>query len=351
MFQNIKRTLHPEAFQGKRKKPPYFEGWYFKLVDRDEQNFFAVIPGVHISADTEGNHNQANSHSHSFVQIFEGSTGFVEYKTYPLSAFRSMGTVFDIWIGPNHFTSDSISLNIDSPKGSINGNLKFTSLKPWPVSFKSPGIMGWYAWIPFLECFHGIVSLDHEIQGSLTVNSRVIDFIGGRGYIEKDWGKSFPDAWIWFQTNHFSRPGTSLTASMAIIPWLHKPFPGFIIGLWHDNQLYRFATYTGAKVTHLEISDTHIAWTVRDRHHILEMQAEREKGGLLHAPSVEGMDRRIIETLDSKVAITLTAQEKTGSRIIFKDSGRKVGLEAAGNLDRLIQMWKAGKVEKNRSII
>ncbi len=71
------------------------------------------------------------------------------------------------------------------------------------------------------------------------------------------------------------------------------------------------------------------------------MQAVREKGGLLHAPSVEGMDRRIIETLDSKVSITLTAKEKMGSRIIFEDSGRNVGLEAAGNLNRLVQMWKA----------
>ncbi len=337
MFHNIKTTLHPEAFQGKKKKPPYFEGWYFKLVDRDEQNFFAVIPGVQISTNPE--------ESHAFVQIFEGSTGIVEYKTYPLSAFRSADTAFDIWIGPNHFTADAISLNINSPKLSINGNLKFQSLKSWPVTLKSPGIMGWYAWIPFMECFHGIVSMDHKIQGVLTVNSKVIDFIGGRGYTEKDWGKSFPEAWIWFQTNHFSQPGTSLTASMAIIPWIRKPFPGFIIGLWHDNHLYRFASYTGAKVDHLDISDTHIAWTVRDKQFVLEMQAVREKGGLLHAPSAEGMDRRVIETLDSKVSVTLTAEEITGSRLIFKDSGRNVGLEVAGNLDRLIQMLKAEKTE------
>lgn len=337
MFQKIKATLHPEAFQGKKKKPPYFEGWYFKLVDRDEKNFLAVIPGIQINTNPE--------ESHAFIQIFEGNTGIVEYKTFPLSAFRSTNNTLDIWIGTNHFTSDAISLNIDSPKLSIKGNLKFHFLHSWPVKLKSPGIMGWYAWIPFMECFHGIVSLDHEIQGKLTVNSKVVDFNGGRGYTEKDWGKSFPEAWIWFQTNHFSQMGTSLTASIAIIPWIHKPFPGFIIGLLHKNHLFRFASYTGAKVTHLDISDRHIAWCVQDKHHVLDMQAVREKGGLLHAPSVEGMDRRIIESLDSKVSITLTSRKKSDSRLIFKDSGRNVGLEAAGNLNRLTEMWKAERIK------
>ena len=334
MLQRIKTLLHPEAFQGKKKKSPYFEGWYYKLVDRSEQNFLAVIPGIQINTDPEK--------SHAFIQIYEGNTGIVEYKTYPLSAFRSADTEFDIWIGPNHFKADTMSLNIDSSKLSIKGNLTFHSQKPWPVSLKSPGIMGWYAWIPFMECFHGIVSLDHEIQGTLTINAHVFDFTGGRGYTEKDWGRSFPEAWIWFQTNHFSKLGTSLTASIAIIPWIRKPFPGFIIGLWHKHHLYRFATYTGAKVTRLEISDKHITWTVQNKHHVLKMEAAREKGGLLHAPSVEGMDRRIIESLDSKVFLSLTTREKSGSQLIFKDSGRNVGFEAAGNLNRLAEMWKAG---------
>lgn len=29
-----------------------------------------------------------------------------------------------------------------------------------------------------------------------------MDFSGGRGYIEKDWGQSFPAAWVWLQINY-----------------------------------------------------------------------------------------------------------------------------------------------------
>jgi hypothetical protein len=84
-----------------------------------------------------------------------------------------------------------------------------------------------------MECYHGVLSFDHGITGQLTVNGEIFDFNGGRGYIEKDWGQAFPKAWIWMQSNHFEQPGTCLTASVAIIPWLRSAFSGFVVGLWH----------------------------------------------------------------------------------------------------------------------
>lgn len=60
------------------------------------------------------------------------------------------------------------------------------------MTVRSPGIMGWYAWVPTMECYHGVVSLDHAISGKLMIEDQAHDFNGGRGYIEKDWGKSFP---------------------------------------------------------------------------------------------------------------------------------------------------------------
>ena len=51
--------------------------------------------------------------------------------------------------------------------------------------------MGWYAWMPFMECYHGLVSLDHGIEGVLSAESDTVDMTGGRGYTEKDWGAAF----------------------------------------------------------------------------------------------------------------------------------------------------------------
>ena len=120
--------------------------------------------------------------------------------------------------------------------------------------------MGWYAWVPKMECYHGVLGFDHQITGSLEFNGTELDFTNGRGYIEKDWGVAFPEGYVWMQSNHFNRPRVCLTASIAMIPWLGSAFRGFIVGLWIDRQLYRFATYTGAKTDLIEITDREVIW-------------------------------------------------------------------------------------------
>jgi hypothetical protein len=56
------------------------------------------------------------------------------------------------------------------------------------------------------HCFV-VVSMDHQIQGRLKLGGKQLDFSDGQGYIEKDWGKYFPSAWIWGQSNHFDKKG------------------------------------------------------------------------------------------------------------------------------------------------
>ena len=48
-------------------------------------------------------------------------------------------------------------------------------------------IMGWYYKLPFMECYHGVVSLNHDLKGSLNLNNIHYHFDDGKGYIEKDW--------------------------------------------------------------------------------------------------------------------------------------------------------------------
>jgi hypothetical protein len=351
MIRPLRSILNPAAYHGYGQKPPFFEGWYYKIVDASQQHRLAVIPGIFLSEDP--------SRHHAFVQVLDGATGQVTYHRYPAEEFVAADGVLDLQIGPNRFTAEHMSLAIDAPDLDLHGELHFSSLTPWPVTLASPGIMGWYAWVPFMECYHGVVSLDHGIQGTLAVNGAAVDFSSGRGYIEKDWGRSFPQAWIWCQTNHFEELGTSLSASVAIIPWVRRSFPGFIVGLWHNGRLYRFATYSGAQIERLEIDDSQVTWVVGDGRHRLEMVAMRSRGGLLHAPTTVDMGRRIVETLTSTVetrlyalpdkAVKAGAPSDPGTRradikepemsLVFRGIGRHAGLEAVGDLARLRALW------------
>jgi tocopherol cyclase len=322
------QILHPERYHGHSKKPPFFEGWYYKLVDAAEQRRYAVIPGIFLSDDPE--------EEHAFVQVLDGVTGQVTYHRYPASAFWAARDAFDIHVGPSRFTTNAVSLSLSSPAQVLKGDAYFEGLSPWPISLLSPGIMGWYSWVPFMETYHGVLSLDHEIHGSFTVDGRTIEWTGGRGYIEKDWGASFPSAWIWLQTNHFARPRTSLSASIATIPWLRSSFRGFIIGLWTEGLLYRFATYTGAEVEALEVSDEKVRWTVRDRTYRLEIVASRASAGLLRGPTQSDMSVRVPETLSARVQVRLSRGRPGQEVVILDDVGRYAGLEVAGDLERLL---------------
>jgi tocopherol cyclase len=320
----LQRIRHPEWYHGYQKAPPFFEGWYYKLIDPTEQHRYAVIPGIFLSHDP--------AKQHAFIQVLDGQTGKAAYFQFPASEFVAAQDDFDVRIGPNHFRADRIHLALEGESLALKGELRFSGLTPWPVTWLAPGIMGPFGWLEFMECYHGVLSLDHSIHGSLTLEGRTLDFSGGSGYIEKDWGQSFPAGWVWMQTNHFDTPQVCLTASIAVIPFRVFSFAGFIVGFWHEEQLYRFTTYTGARVRKLGISDQMVDWVLENDLYTLEIRAQRARGGLLLEPNRVEMHRRVEETLNAAVDVQLTRRQD--QRVLFHETGRNAGLEVQGT-DRL----------------
>jgi hypothetical protein len=326
----IDLTLHPERYHGATKKPPFFEGWYYKMVSADESQRFAVIPGVFLSDDP--------AVAHAFVQVFDGVSGQVSYHRYPVEAFSAAPDRFEVCVGRCRFTQDSISLDIDDDLRRVQGELRFTDQVLFPVSAASPGIMGPFGWLSFMECYHGIISMDHGVEGVLEVDGERVDFNDGRGYIEKDWGKSFPAGWVWMQSNHYDGKdglsGVSLSASIAVTPMMGFWFPGFIVALWDGTTMHRFATYTGARVERLAITDAAVDWTMRGGGKQLDIHATRANASLLPGPDRADMGKRVPETLQADIAIRLTDAD---GRVILEGTGRCAGLEVAGEVERLLK--------------
>ncbi|TVP69750.1 MAG: hypothetical protein EA340_06805 [Nitriliruptor sp.] len=319
--------LHPERYHGHRRRPPYFEGWYFKLVDASEVARYAVIPGIFLSDDP--------ARHHAFVQVLDGATGAASYHRYPAEAFEAAEGAFDVRVGPNRFSASGLHLDIDDEHRRVTADVALGPLEPWPVRAWSPGVMGPYAFIPRMECNHGVLSFDHRLDGHLTLDGARIDLTGGRGYLEKDWGAAFPAGYVWMQSNHFATPGTSLVASIAIVPWIRSAFPGFLVGLHHDGVLHRFATYTGARTEHLRITDDRVEWTITDRHRQLEVHARRAAAGLLLGPTREQMESRVGETMRAEIEVRLLDRR---TRTVLEGTGRNAGLEVHGDLERLLAL-------------
>lgn len=326
MLNHIRSVLNPAWYHGYGKSAPFFEGWYFKVVNAAETERYAFIPGVFIHQET--------GKTHSFIQVLDGTRGTASYHRY--ATFEGQPNAFDVRIAGSHFTQERISLNIDDELGSVYGSLSFSQQTPYPVTLTAPGIMGWYAWLPIMETYHGVLSLDHHITGTLTINGKAIDFTGGRGYIEKDWGTNFPSGYVWMQCNHFDTPQTSLTASIATIPNLGRKFAGFIVALWHEGQLYRFTTYNSSKVDTLRVSDSIVEWTLYNRHYELQILATRAEGGLLKGPEREDMHMRVDETMLARVELKLNKLDGFRKQTLFEGAGRNTALEVVGDLSLLV---------------
>ncbi len=320
----------PERFQGWAKRRRYFEGWYFKCIASGEDHALAFIPGMALDEHGEG---------HAFVQVLDGIGLTSTYHRFPIEAFQPTADRFAVAVGDNRFSAEGLELDLPDWKG----RLDIVGRVPWPVKPLSPGIMGWYAFVPFMECYHGIVSMDSRLRGSLEFQGgqtarpgllagTSVDFDGGRAYLEKDWGRSFPSSWIWMQSNHFDREACSLKLSVARIPWMGSSFVGFIAGLWYEGRLHRFTTYTGARLEHAAVHDERVEVVLADRKKRLTVTALRSDGGDLVSPVQGGMEGRVNETLTARLQVRL----EVGKDCIFEGQGRMAGLEVAGPYQELL---------------
>jgi len=321
LTRKARALFNPEMYQGWGNSRKYFEGWYFKVVNARGTKAFAFIPGI--SYDVSGK-------SHAFIQVLDGSLKKSEYHSFDASLFKPSEKEFELSLGGNFFSADRMTLDLSSVKGTI----EFSGMVPWPKPWYSPGIMGPYTFAPFMECSHGIVSMDHSIMGSLTISNEVIDFTGGRGYIEKDWGHSFPSAYLWMQSNRFETEGISFKASVARIPWMTGSFNGFIAGLWYDNKLTRFTTYNGSGLRRLDITDSAAELELENKSFILNVRAPLDKATGLAAPVAGMMNGRIEESMTAVIAVSLT-DRKTG-RQLFSGEGRNASIERSGDTSILI---------------
>ncbi|MFO7795371.1 MAG: tocopherol cyclase family protein [Promethearchaeati archaeon] len=321
-MRSYRKIRNPAIFQGSLTKRSYYEGWYFKCVNHKLNSVLAFIPTVALNKD--------KYQKTCFIQILDGISSKVYYIEYPIKEFWGSNSQFLIKIGNSYFSKDRIKLDIDHNNTTIKGEITFMEQTPIPNSLISPGAMGPFSYLPFMQTYHGIISMNHQIRGNLNLNNQEIIYEqGSKGYIEKDWGSSFPDAWIWMQTNHFKEKPKSFMLSIAEIPWMGLKFIGFLSFLLDGKKIYRFATYTGAKIRIIEFGKDYVDLIIEDKKNILVVKAKRGRSASLKAPNLGSMTSRSIESIDSTILVQLYKKDSKNfkNELVFEDKGKFAGLE------------------------
>ena len=260
---------------------PYFEGWYFKCRTKDGKTI-ALIPAIHKDGSGQG--------SASLQVISEAGTWCLEYQE---AEFHAVRQPLRVSIGPNTFSEEGISLQVERSGLSLHGELRHGPLNPLQSD-----IMGPFRFISELECTHGVVSMEHRLAGTLALNGETLDFSDGLGYIETDRGRSFPDKYLWTQCNWAKPENTGLMLAVATIPILkHVRFTGTICSIQYNKREYRLATYKGARI---KAWSEHGADIVQGKYRLVVKVLEKQ-GQPLRAPVEGAMGRIIHESLCSQV--------------------------------------------------
>ncbi|MFX0140477.1 MAG: tocopherol cyclase family protein [Candidatus Hodarchaeota archaeon] len=192
----------------------------------------------------------------------------------------------------------------------VKGQLIFKNQVPWPVKFFSPGAMGPLAFLPRMECSHAVLSFDHEIYGNLSINGEELSFDHGRGYIEKDWGRSFPSGYVWMQSNHFPEQQVSFIASIARIPFLGRSFTGFLSGFLYRDKLHLFTSYNRAKLKNLTINRNNVSFKLVKKKQMIEIDAIQAKSSPLKSPIQGKMTGKVLESLTSTINLRFIDSQK-----------------------------------------
>ncbi len=307
------KQKHPEIFQGHLQKKDYFEGWYFKYVSPSQHLSMAFIPGISLNPDD----------AHAFIQVFISTTQpkvslNSYYFRFPVESFSFHPKEMIITIGPSIFKKHEIEVKLSNQDIFIQGHIKHLNMHPLPFN-----IMGPFAYIPLMETYHGIVSMSHRLEGSMMIQHEAVSFKDGKGYIEKDWGTSFPTSYTWLQSNHFKDEHTSLMASVAKIPFMGLSFKGFICTLLYQGTYHLFSTYNGAIITKLDYSDTSIVLHLKKGPLRLEIEGSSDTYQHLPSPRLGIMNEHIKEGLSGTVNIALFRH----NQLVYEDSGSSSGIE------------------------
>lgn len=254
-----------------------FEGWYFK--HQNNNDMISFIPG--------------QAESEAFIQMISAD-GSGRFDIPSISENNDIVYAGDCIFSP-------YGCKIDLP--GVKGEIIYGKIHPL-----AGDIMGPFRFFP-MECRHGVISMMHALDGTLTIHGKQYCFDGGMGYIEKDSGISFPSSYLWLQCNNFTKP-CSVMVSIAHIPFGCISFKGFICAVIYENHEYRFATYNGSRI--LADEPEHICLS-RGKFLLALDIVPSHSGHPLHSPIRGRMSGTIHESINAHVHVRMW---KGGKKII-----------------------------------
>lgn len=296
--------MQPFAYQNRRPNN-YFEGWYLRFVNADEDINVAVIFAL----------SKATKDPHAFLQLFKSTDETCDYLRYPIHQFREDGEL--LWIGEQYISPYEI--NVANNRIQIEG--QFSNTVRIAKTMGSESAMSIVSVLP-LNTAQEVIYLDGDFNGTLSVEGKTIQ--NAKIYIEKTYGHRFPPHHMWLQSNHFDVPEASFSFSVGILPVLGLQIKGWFGIFRYGKDEYRFAIYNLAKLRIINETTTQVELEMTRGRFRLHVIAKRDHWVNLVGP-VDGalMEETVHESLSAVIEISLYDR----GELIVNTTGIHAGME------------------------
>lgn len=276
------------VFRKKDSKHPYFEGYYFKFIN-DRKEVVILIAGISISS----------TEKYSFIQVASNYEEDVVLYKFPLTDLKYSEDSFNFKIGNNEFGRNKISISVDD----ISAEIQLKNGIQWKRSFINPNIMGFLSFVPRVECKHDVITIDTEVTGYIELAKHKIAFKKGDGYIEKNWGSSFPKNYMWLHANQFKNSQLSVQFALAKPKWLFLR-PQVYIGYVMNGKIIHYGTHRLSLVRARSDKDC-ILITINKLNYKILIKVWNNSPVNLIGPKKGVLKSKIAEYLNSNVQLTV----------------------------------------------
>lgn len=284
-------------FQGK-KSTNYFEGWYIRILDANNNINYAVIFAVTFY----------EKDPHAFIQIFDQNKQTNTYLRYDVQSFKANDK--EVFIEENRLSVHALKIK------SKDYDIDITMTDHDLLNQKSA--MGFLEKMP-LECYQEVLYLNAIAKGTIK-SFDTLTSIDGFSYMEKTYGKNFPRRWFWLQAYN-QENAFSFTLAGGSVPTLFFYKFGFFIIIKYLGKEYAFGTYNFARLKVSKQGD-HVYFTIKKGAYKVMITALSKDAVVLVGPSKGGnMNLDVLESIDSHMSIKFYKQKNLIYEGDFTHSG------------------------------
>ncbi|MGK7876893.1 MAG: tocopherol cyclase family protein [Xenococcaceae cyanobacterium] len=187
---------------------------------------------------------------------------------------------------------------------------------------------GWLSYLQIFEPGWQILMAHSLATGWIDWNDQRYEFTNAPAYSEKNWGRSFPQKWFWFNCNSFTdQPDLALTAGggrRRVLWWMESVA---LICLHYRGKFYEFVPWNSQVSWQIQPWGR---WEMQARNHKFEVEitgTTNQPGTPLRAPTEQGLIFCCRDTM--KGQLTLELRERQG-KTILKAHSSVCGLEVGG---------------------